>query len=191
MESDFEAPAIKKRRIKPKGVKVWEDDDVFKLILLVEQFKFLWDVNNYEYHNKLLRKCAWQNITEEFNNKYTQRNLYEKWRNLKHQFRGYAERIQSKSGQGAIESPKWKFFTSLSFLGGAEDHQTVSNTRVGMISSESDSCKYNTSQCAIFVSAKYYILFKKVQKYHGRHRIFSFLFWHTNAEYVYYKIFSL
>lgn len=91
---------------------------------MVEDEKCLWDASNDCYHNKVQRDRAWQNIAEQFDMQYTTADLTAKWTNLRIQFRGYAGRIKTKSGQGAIVAPKWKFYNSMSFVGRAEDQQT-------------------------------------------------------------------
>ena len=61
MESECEVPA-KKPRSKPKVVKEWDEDDVFKLITLVEGETCLWNAVYDGYHNKIARDNVWRII---------------------------------------------------------------------------------------------------------------------------------
>ncbi|XP_075149547.1 uncharacterized protein LOC142223552 [Haematobia irritans] len=119
-----EAPPNKKPRTKPKVVKDWEDEDVFKLITFVESQPCLWNAGDEGYHNKMLRDNAWKSICEGFEDKFSQIDVNAKWTNLRIQYRGYAARAKTKSGQGYVEQPKWKFFNAMSFVGRVEDQQT-------------------------------------------------------------------
>lgn len=90
--------------------------------------KCLWDAGDEAYHNKTLRDRAWKNIAQHFEQKYAAAELNAKWLNLRIQFRGYAARAKTKSGQGATETPKWIFFNAMRFVGHAETQQTQATT---------------------------------------------------------------
>ncbi|XP_058985707.1 uncharacterized protein LOC131805936 [Musca domestica] len=140
MEMEYEVPQ-KKSRGKPKVAKEWAEEDIFKLIALVEEQSCLWNAGCDGYHNKILRDNAWRHISEQFDDKYTPADLTAKWTNLRIQYRGYAARSKTKSGQGAIEPPKWRFFNVMKFVGRNEEAQTqdtISNILIE-IDSESNS----------------------------------------------------
>lgn len=143
MENESDILTSKNPRKKPKVVKDWEDEDICKLISLVELKCCLWNAVDEGYHNKMMRDNAWRHIAESFEGKFSQTDLNAKWTNLRIQYRSYAARAKTKSGQGCVETPKWKFFSAMGFVGRAEDKQTqitVSNLNLEL---ESDSsCKY-------------------------------------------------
>lgn len=142
MEINNNAPIPKKAKTKPRVVREWLEEDVFKLISLVEEKQCLWDASFDGYHNKGLRESAWYNISEHFNLKYATTDLNAKWTNLRIQYRGYASRNKTKSGQGTVEVPKWRFYNAMSFVGRAEDRQTQ-ETISNLLDDESVcSCKY-------------------------------------------------
>lgn len=141
MEDESNIPT-KKRRVKPKVVKEWDEDEIFKLIAAVEDYPCIWNAGEEMYHNKSARENAWQTIGDIFNGKYDTSDMSAKWSNLRIQYRTAAARAKSKSGQGVVENPKWKYFSALSFVGRAEDEQTqatVSNLPLDISSSD---CKY-------------------------------------------------
>lgn len=55
MEGECPIPQ-KKARSKPKVIKEWDDDDVYKLIHLVEMQICLWNAGDDGYHNKMLKR---------------------------------------------------------------------------------------------------------------------------------------
>lgn len=165
MKYEYTARINKRPRIKPKVVIEWEETDVFKLIYLVENEKCLWDSRDKDYHNKIVRKSAWQNINDEFEGKYTNSDLNAKWTNLRIQYRGYAGRAKLKSG--TLKCPKWKFYTAMHFIGRNEDQQTQQGISNLNIDGESDSsCKYKwmirTSKNCF--ANKMYLLFLKANR---------------------------
>lgn len=88
----------KKRQIKPKVLSDWSDNEMFKLISCVECMPMLWIDNE----------------------------LMAKWSNMCIQYRSYfAKYRKTKSGQGASESVKWKFYDATDFVGRAEEDQTA------------------------------------------------------------------
>lgn len=142
MENSNEPIAAKRQKKKPKVTKDWDEDEVFKLISFVEAEKCLWDASDEAYHNKTLRDRAWKYIADKFEEKYSVTDLTAKWTNLRIQFRGYASRAKTKSGQGTVEIPKWKFYNALQFVGRNEDkqtQQTVSNLVFAV--EEENNCK--------------------------------------------------
>lgn len=131
----------------------------------MESEKCLWDASDEAYHNKTLRDRGWRNVSESFRNKYSVAELNAKWTNLRIQFRGYAARQKTKSGQGVKETPKWRFYNALKFVGRAEDRQvqgTTSNLDIAM--EEENNCEY--------------LLWKVVILYFSKNSIFVF---HTTA----------
>ncbi|XP_073828453.1 uncharacterized protein [Musca autumnalis] len=135
--SDGETP-LKKRRMKPKVIKEWTEDDILKLISLVEKQTCLWNAAYEGYTNKTIRDKCWQHISEEFDKKYTPDDLKAKWTNLRIQYRGYASRSKTKS------PPKWRYFNLMDFVGRAEDIQqqtqeTKSNWSIEIDSERVDS----------------------------------------------------
>lgn len=142
MESKYAAPANKRKRTKPKVVKEWEDTDVFKLISLVEKQKCLWDVRDGDYHTKIVRENAWQTIEDKFEGKFSTTDLNAKWTNLRIQYRGYAGRAKTKSGQGTLKSTKWRYYGAMNFVGRAEDQQTCqTNSRLNFDSESENNCE--------------------------------------------------
>lgn len=62
------APLAKKPRTKPKVQKDWDEEDVFKLISLVESEACLWNASDDGYHNKIFRDNAGVSDRSSFNN---------------------------------------------------------------------------------------------------------------------------
>lgn len=112
-------------RSKEKTDKLSEED-VRLLISAVEVNPILWDASHPSYKSRNLRDGKWNQIlTEVFEDRYTVADLQTKWSNLRVQFRSYfAKSIKTKSGQGAKETIKWKYFQTLQFLQTAEETQT-------------------------------------------------------------------
>ncbi|XP_037824008.1 uncharacterized protein LOC119612290 [Lucilia sericata] len=132
-DMDVKEPVAKKARTKPKSFKDWEENDIFKLISLVEAEPCLWNASMDGYHNKAIRDIGWLNIADNFEPAYSVVDVTTKWTNLRIQYRGYAARSKTKSGQGTMEMPKWKYFNAMAFVGRAEDHQTqptISNLNI-------------------------------------------------------------
>lgn len=117
----------KKRQIKPKVLSDWSDNEMFKLISCVECVPMLWNARDLKYRNKIERQSAWKQMSEnEFDKKFNDNELMAKWSNMRIQYRSYfAKYRKSKSGQGASESAKWKFYDAMDFVGRAEEEQTA------------------------------------------------------------------
>lgn len=121
--------ASRKRQVKPKVVSDWTDTDIFKLISCVEALPMLWNAGDAKYRNKIDRQSAWKEMSEtNFDNKFSATELMAKWSNIRIQYRSYDSKLRkTKSGQGAVEQVKWKFFDVMSFVGRAEATQTAMN----------------------------------------------------------------
>lgn len=116
----------KKRQVKPKVCSVWSEQDIFKLISCVECMPMLWNAQDEKYRNKTERQSAWKHISEtDFDGKFKESEIMAKWSNIRIQYRSYfAKYRKTKSGQGASEQVKWKFYEAMDFVGRAEEEQT-------------------------------------------------------------------
>jgi len=69
--TDESAPSMPKKARKQR-VKVehdWKDDEIFKLISLVEEHREIWDKQSHEY--KLPKTSVWQQIETLFEEKFS------------------------------------------------------------------------------------------------------------------------
>lgn len=116
----------KKRQVKRKVSSDWSDDEMFKLISCVECLPMLWNAKDEKYRNRIERQSAWKQMSEaDFDNKFTVDEIMAKWSNMRIQYRSYfAKYRKNKSGQGANEPVKWKFYGAMDFVGQAEEEQT-------------------------------------------------------------------
>lgn len=129
IDGSEEGTAKKKRKRKQVSRKIvdeWSDEFTTKLISEVEQYNCIWDARDVEYKNKTSRESAWRLIAESFDGQKTVPQLNLKWQTLRNQFRNVANVAKkTKSGQGAVRAPNWKYYSHLSFIAAAEREQNV------------------------------------------------------------------
>lgn len=114
------------RKPPPKVDHSWTDDQIIKLIEEVEAQVCIWNAKSADYKNINMRDIAWQAIATSFEGTIPVKQLSTKWRNLRRQYRASnTNRSKTKSGQGAANPPQWKFHPNMSFVGNAEEEQTV------------------------------------------------------------------
>ena len=81
---------------------VWTDQDVQKLIDLVEERYVLWDTTHKEYHDRSKKSEALEDIADQLG--INQNAVLSKWRNLRGQFGREVNKVnRTKSGQGTDE----------------------------------------------------------------------------------------
>lgn len=119
--------ATKRRQVKPKVSSEWSDEEMFKLIECVEGYPMLWNAKDIKYRNKVDRQSAWKEMESNvFDGKFSAGEIMAKWSNMRIQYRSYDAKIRkTKSGQGAVEQVRWKFFNAMDFVGRAEASQTA------------------------------------------------------------------
>lgn len=120
-------PTISRKRVKPKVVVGWTEENVLKLIACVELEECLWNAGNPEYKNKIKRMGIWRQISDqEFDGAYTADDLLAKWTNIRIQFKTQATKKKAtKSGQATEAKRDWKYYQAMKFVEQAEDEQTT------------------------------------------------------------------
>ena len=96
---------------------VWTDQDVQKMIDLVEERYVLWDTTHKEYHDRRKKSEALEEIADQLG--INQNAVLSKWRNLRGQFGREVNKVnRTKSGQGTDERYRstWRYFDQLTFL---------------------------------------------------------------------------
>lgn len=119
ISDDGEAVA-KVSRTRPKITTTMCDEDITKLISMVESNPCIWNAGDREYSNKISRKNAWRSICEMFAGRYDENDLRAKWSNLRIQYRINATKWKGKSW--------WRHYTALNFIGHVEDSQQQETT---------------------------------------------------------------
>lgn len=122
----------RRQQVRPKVASEWTDYEMFKLIECVEGLPVLWNAKHSKYRNKIDRQAAWKDMVfDVFDEKFSAAEIMAKWSNMRIQYRSYDAKIRkTKSGQGAMDVVKWKFFNAMEFVDRAEASQsaaTVSN----------------------------------------------------------------
>ncbi|XP_031329833.1 transcription factor Adf-1-like [Photinus pyralis] len=99
--------------------------DEEQLILLVQEYTFLYDLQDGRYSNQTVRENAWEEIAEKM--KCSAKDCKKKWKNLRDPYRRSVENRKTKSGQAAVNHRKWKFEKEMEFL------SKYSNNKAGNI----------------------------------------------------------
>lgn len=121
------------RKPAPKSEHKWTDDEVMKLIGLVEPNRVIWDFGTAGYSKTPIRDAAWRQIASEFDENINVVQMQTKWQNLRNQYRKEdAKTKQTKSGQAtSSRQVKWRFFEAMAFVGAGErELSTISESNI-------------------------------------------------------------
>ncbi|CAG9822199.1 unnamed protein product [Phaedon cochleariae] len=89
-------------------------EKIERLILLVNDYNELYDMSNKNYSNQNRRDNIWSEIGKKLNENGD--ICKKKWKTLRDAFQKAAKSMQTKSGQAATISRKWKYWDAMSFL---------------------------------------------------------------------------
>ncbi|XP_044128509.1 uncharacterized protein LOC122922103 [Bufo gargarizans] len=101
--------------------------DVEKLILLIQERPLLWDTRTEEYHDRMCKERAWDEVTRDMlprewekgtsskRRKLVQR-LKTRWQSCRDQFRRERVQAMGKSGDGGVRKKPYLYTRQLAFL---------------------------------------------------------------------------
>ncbi|KAG7155598.1 Transcription factor Adf-1-like 2 [Homarus americanus] len=85
-----------------------------RLIEVVRGYEELFDMTNKKYSDNLHKDKIWKVIGEAINKPGHECKL--RWGNLRDQYRRYLRKINTKSGQEAVNVTKWRYADEMSFI---------------------------------------------------------------------------
>ncbi|KAF5279345.1 hypothetical protein FQR65_LT15380 [Abscondita terminalis] len=110
--------------------------DEEQLILLVEKYDFLYDLQHPKYSNQVVRENAWEEIAAKM--KFSSKDCKQKWKALRDSYKRAIGSRRHKSGQAAKKVRLWKFEREMSFLEKYVHTETKTKTNVADVEEESD-----------------------------------------------------
>ncbi|XP_016952246.1 uncharacterized protein LOC108026062 [Drosophila biarmipes] len=114
--------------------------DEEKLILLVQQYSFLYDVSESKYNNTIARENAWEDIGHMLD--CSAKECKTRWKNLRDSYQKAIKTRRTKSGKAAMKRKPWRFEKEMSFMANflESGRGLKSNIKEDNLESDNDDC---------------------------------------------------
>lgn len=109
--------------------KEWTQDEILKLINLIQQNENIWNPAHSQYKNRIRRTDSINKIASILG--ISQQEVDRKWKTIQSQFRREQNKVKNKkSGAGTDENyiSAWRFYKPLSFLSDRNKPKTTRDT---------------------------------------------------------------
>lgn len=126
-------PSKRARKSAPKVTGNWSPEDIDQLISKVESFPCIWNASiSVGDKDRDRRAAAWTAVTDVFGDRFTTQQCSAKWQSLRAtQRKSISEMKLKKSGDGASQKPRWRYFDAMAFVTTTESsNYTVSQSNM-------------------------------------------------------------
>lgn len=130
----------KKKRKRLHVTTAWTQENVLKLIEVIEMNSCIWEYSSGDYKNRQHKDDAWREVQRSII-VHSVDECKAKWNNIKISYNSIKKKYATKSGQGVSEKPQWPFWSAMKFYYNhdcAKSRTTESNLRL-------DSCEVDLS----------------------------------------------